>query len=124
MIFSGKSRSMLLRIFRWLAFLAAVYHVVSIFYPLDESPYWRHMIFAGISIFVMYGLIRRTGYFIGVIALLTIQQYYSHGSYLIQTWQHSRHIHWTSLILLLALAVLLICLLEDLKAAGDKENKG
>ncbi len=115
---------MLFRIFPWLAFGAALYHIVSIFYPLDESPYWRHMIFAGISIFVMYGLIRRTGYFIGAIALLTIQQYYSHGTYLLRTWQHSGHIHRISLLILIALPVLLICLIEEWKAAGDKENKG
>ena len=113
MIFAGKTRSILFRIFQALALLAALYHIISIFYPLDDSPYWRHMVFAAVCFFTIYGLERRTLYFTFFIGLLLIQQYYSHGYHLIQTWTNSRQIHWISLFVLLALPVLLICLVEE-----------
>src|SRR4051812_3698713 len=120
MIFSGKTRNILFIVFTILAALAAVYHFIGIFYTIDQSPFWRHIIFVGINSFCIYGLIKRPKYFIIVVMLLLVQQYYSHGTYLLKMWNEKKEIHWISMLDLILLPILLICLWDESNAKRAK----
>lgn len=111
---------MLFKLFAILAIVAAVYHFAAIFYKLDESPHWRHILFIGVSLFCFYGVVKRPQYFIYFIAVLLLQQYYSHGPYLIKLWIEQGRIHWISVFDLLLLPVLFICFVEDNKMKKEK----
>jgi hypothetical protein len=115
MLFSNKTRNRLLIAFAILSVAAGLYHFAGLFYKIDQAPVWRHAIFIGISFFCIYGIIKRPVFFIYFIALLLVQQYYSHGYYLIQLWVSKKQVHWISVADLLLLPILLICLVEDCK---------
>ena len=115
MIFPLKLRSTLFKLFAALSLLAAIYHFVGLFYRFDETPFWRHLIFVGINLFCTYGFLKRPKYFIYLFGMLLLQQFYSHGSYLICLWNAKRQIHWLSVIDLIMLPLALICLVEDRK---------
>lgn len=118
MLFSDTGRNNLLKTFAALAFAAALYHIVGVIHKVNDSPAWRHLLFAGINLFCGYGFIKRPTYFTYFITALLIQQYYSHGSYLIQTWLQASKIHWISIAVLVVLPFSLICLIEDGKSKG------
>ena len=113
MFFSPKTRNILFKILAALAGMAAIYHLVGLFYKVDESPVMRHFLFVIINIFCIYGFLNRPKYFIGFLSLVFIQQFYSHGSYMINLWLQAKQIHWISLLVLLILPIGLICLIED-----------
>src|SRR5687768_15323585 len=85
--------------------VAAGYHFLGMFYNLDHLPLWRHLTFLIIDIFCVYGLIKRPGYFILFFILFTIQQFFSHGQYLIERLQVHHAIHWNSVLVLVILPV-------------------
>lgn len=120
MLFSQKSRNVLFKVFAVLASMTAIYHLLGLFYKVDESPIWRHLVFVVINLFCIYGILERPKYFVYLVALLLIQQYYSHGTYLINLWNSKKQIHWISIIDLLLLPIALICLFED--SAMKKNN--
>jgi hypothetical protein len=122
MIFSDKIRKVLFFVFAGLAMLAAVYHVTGICYQADGSAYWRHGIFAGISLFCCYGFLKRPGYFTIIIAVLLMQQYYSHGSFLLHLWAEQKKIHWISVFDLILLPIALLCLIEDYRLKKSKQS--
>lgn len=93
--------------------IAAVYHLLGIFYNLDHLPVWRHAIFMTVDLFCVYGLIKRPGYFVVLFIVFTIQQYYSHAPYLVETWQNQHAIHWKSVFVLALLPIALTLLIAD-----------
>jgi hypothetical protein len=115
MLFSNKTRNGLFKVFAVLSATAAFYHLTGIFYKVDGSPVWRHLFFIGVNLFCIYGVLKRPKYFVYLVALLLVQQYYSHGTYLINLWTEKRQIHWISVADLLLLPIGLICLVEDCK---------
>jgi uncharacterized membrane protein HdeD (DUF308 family) len=116
---SAKIRNILFICFSMLALIAAGYHLVSLFYQMDESPKWRHVLFSLINFCCGYFFIKRPGYFIYLFTALVIQQYYSHGSHLVKTWSEQNKIHWISIGVLLFLPAALICLVADYKAKKE-----
>jgi hypothetical protein len=113
MIFTAKTRSILFAMFAFLLCIVVVYHLTGVFYKVDESPVWRHLLFAGINLFCVYGVLKRPKYFVYLAVLLLVQQYYSHGTYMIKLWVEKKQVHWISVFDLLLLPVGLICLIED-----------
>jgi hypothetical protein len=99
--------------------LAAGYHVLGIIYEVDDKPVWKHLIFVVIDLFFVYGLHKRTKYFIYIFAIFLLQQYFSHGNYLLLLWQEKHKVHWISLFILIILPIVLICLYEE---QGEKKN--
>jgi hypothetical protein len=93
MLFSLKTRNILFKIFAGLACLAGTYHFVSVFYKIDESQIWRHLLFVVINIFCVYGFLKRPKYFVFFVALLFVQQFYSHGTYMVNLWIKTKQIH-------------------------------
>jgi hypothetical protein len=98
-------------------FFVMLYHFKGIFYPSANTPAWRHALFVLINLICLYGLLKRPGWFIWFIAILTIQQWYSHGSYAIHLWRTQHIIHWISVADILLLPILIILL------GTDKKNK-
>jgi hypothetical protein len=113
MLFSLKTRDILFKVFAGFACLTGAYHLVGVFYKVDESPFWRHLIFVGINIFCVYGFLKRPKYFLYFVALLFIQQCYSHGTDIVNLWHQTKKIDWISVFDLLFLLLGLICLIED-----------
>lgn len=112
---NNKLRHILFIAFAVAAFCAMLFHVKGIFYPTPVTPAWRHAIFVLINAICIYGCIKRPGWFIVFIAILTIQQWYSHGSYAIKLWQERQVIHWISVADIILLPVLLMLLIADKK---------
>lgn len=125
MLFSDKTRNVLFKVFAFFGTLAAIYHFAGIFYKVDESPAWRHVLFVVINLFVVYGVLKRPKYFVYIVAILVIQQYYSHGTYLVNLWIEKKQIHWISVFVLVLLPIVLLCLIEDYRLikCGDSTPK-
>lgn len=115
MLFSTKTRSNLFVVFAVVLFLTAIYHLLGIFYKVNDSPVWRNLLFAGIDFFCVYGALKRPKYFVYMVVLFIVQQYYSHGTYLINMWNEKKQIHWISVFDLLLCPIAMICLIEDYK---------
>src|SRR4051812_31529636 len=98
MLFSDITRNGLFKVFAVIACVTAIYHFAGIFYKIDGSPAWRHSLFAGINLFCVYGILKRPKYFVYLVAILLIQQYYSHGTYLVHLWIESKQVHWMSVV--------------------------
>jgi hypothetical protein len=112
-------------IFAILALGALVFHVKEIFYPTTTTKgiislyvLLRHAVFVLINGICIYGIVKRPKWFIGCIGLLTIQQWYSHGTYAIAVWQTLHKIDWISVGVILLMPILFILLIFD-----SKKNK-
>jgi hypothetical protein len=116
-LMSKKVPHIIFIIFSVISFIALLYHIKGLCYPNNLTPAWRHAIFVGINAICIYGLLKRPNWFIWFVAALTLQQWYSHGSYIIDLWQKQHIIHWISVADILLLPVLFILL------RADKKNK-
>jgi len=116
MLLSAKTRRILFIVFAVLGAIAALYHIARVFYVTDATPVWRHLLFAIIDAFCVYGVLKRPGYFTWFLGLLLIQQYYSHGHYLLKMWNEQQKIHWISVLDLALLPIVLVSLIEDRKS--------
>lgn len=94
--------------------IAALYHVAGLFYNLDDSSVLRHAIFIGLDLFCVYGFLKRPKYFILFFMAFTLQQYYTHGQYIIEMWISNNKIHWISVSVLVLLPIGLLFLIVDL----------
>jgi hypothetical protein len=117
---SPKVRNKVFVVFAVLAAFAAIYHLAGIFSEIDESPPWRHALFVVITTFCVYGFLKRPYYFVYFIAVLLVQQFYSHGTYLINLWVEKGQLHWISVFDLLLLPIALFCLIDDCKMKKKK----
>jgi len=108
-----RTRNVLFKVFALLTCVTAIYHLLSVFYRVDETPAWRHLVFFLINCFCVYGVLKRPAYFVYLFAVLVIQQYYSHGTYVIRFWHEKKQVHWVSVFILLLLPIALICLIKD-----------
>jgi hypothetical protein len=95
--------------------LSAIYHLVGLFIHVNDSPFWRNLLFVVINSFVAWGLLKRPSYFIYLFILLMIQQIYSHGSDLINLWNDHHKLDWLSLLVIVILPVMLVFLIIDRK---------
>ena len=110
---SSGSRNKLFIVFSILALVAAIYHLVNLFYKTHDSPAWRHILFTLICFSCAYYFIARPKYFVYLFGALVIQQYYSHGSYLIDLWEAQQKIHWISMAVLIFMPNCLFYLIKD-----------
>jgi len=113
MLFTARSKSVLFKVFAALFAITSIYHMAGLFVRINDSPIWRHLLFVDINLFCVYGFLKRPKYFVYLFALLLIQQYYSHGTALVQLWLDKKEIDWISVFDLIILPVALICLVED-----------
>lgn len=120
MLFLPKITNRLFVAFAVFSIAAAIFHFLSVFYKFDASPPWRHLLFFLVNIFCIYGFLQRPWYFVYFIAVLLLQQYYSHGTYMINLWIDKGQIHWISVFDLLLLPIALLCLIDDHKIKRGK----
>lgn len=92
------------------ALVFALYHLIGIFYPVNTSPWWRHVIFIFVSLFWVYGFSKRPNYFVYFFTLLVAQQLYSHGTNMFIQWTTYSKIDWISIFLLPMLVILVVAL--------------
>jgi hypothetical protein len=114
-LMSKKALHIIFYAFTIISFIAMLYHIKGIFYPTTLTPAWRHGIFVCINIICIYGVIKRPKWFIWFAVILTVQQWYSHGSYAIHLWQTENKIHWISVVDVILLPVLVWLLFLDRK---------
>jgi hypothetical protein len=108
--------------FAIISFIAMVYHIKGVFYPTTVTPAWRHSIFVFVNIISIYGVIKRPRWFIWFAIILTIQQWYSHGSYALHLWQTENKIHWMSVGDVILLPVLVWLLFIDRKTISPTSS--
>lgn len=113
------TRDKSLTVASWIMLVAAVYHTVGIFYPLDDVTPLRHTIFVGICGFCAWGLRKRPDYFTIIFGVLTIQQFYSHVISLYRTIVHDKRIPFLDAGVLIFMAVVLSLLFQE----ADKKKQ-
>ena len=107
-----------------LCFGVLIYHIIGVIHPFDKTPAWRHAIFVGVCSISVDGVLKRPEWFTWFIAILTIQQWYSHGSYAIELWQKQHTIHWVSVGVIIFLPVIFILLLLNGRSKNeDRANQ-
>jgi hypothetical protein len=121
MMFLASTRKFWFKIFALLFLMASAYHLIGIFYPLDTSPIWRHSIFVAINLCCSVLVLKRPKYFFYIAIVLSMQQYYSHGSYFLKLLKEEGKIHWLSIGVFILLPILLLLLWEDYKK-NDQVN--
>jgi len=104
-----------------LSIIVAIYHFVGIFYKINDSSVWRHILFIVICIVCVYGLSKRPFWFIFFFFLLVLQQLYSHGSYLVWFWQNEHRIHWISATVVIAMPIIFTLLLLNRQGTNIKK---
>lgn len=102
-------------LFALLAFAAALYHIYGAIKPFDSTSAWRHILFIGINIICMYGLLKRPVWFVLLFGILTLQQLYSHGLHFITLLKKGEFI-WIDFCVLLLLPLIFVLLLIDKKS--------
>lgn len=108
-------RPLLFRIASLLAFIAAAYHFIGLFYPVNSAPLWRHLLFIFIDSLCAYGLMKRPNYFVYFFFLFLVQQFYTHGGRLLNQWNDHHTIDWISILVLLFMPTVFVNLILELK---------
>lgn len=106
---------MIWKIFAVFFLLAGLYHFAGIFTAFDHSPAWRHGFFILINFTGLYGCLKRPAWFLYFILILSIQQFYSHGTFLVQYYRQTKQVHLLSAAVLVLLPVLLVLLIKERK---------
>ncbi|MFN8286468.1 MAG: hypothetical protein U0V74_06940 [Chitinophagales bacterium] len=101
MLFSQKNLNIAFKVLAVGALCAAIYHAVGIFYPINEAPPWRHGLFVVINLLGAWFLLKRPVACLPIFALIMLQQLYSHGTFLINTWNEAHRIDWPSVFVLI-----------------------
>jgi len=91
-----------------------IYHLIGIFYKINDSPPLRHFIFFVLSVFGVYGVLKRPRYFVHLFPILVGQQLYSHGGDFINYWNTYHRLDWISLFVIVFLPTLYVFLVVDM----------
>ena len=104
---------LILLFFAVLGAFSAVFHAFHVVFPSGETPIWRHTVFVGINIFFVWGMIHRPKYFEVFLWILTLQQLFSHGTYLVRHFQEAAEVHWISAGVVVLMPICLIFYLKN-----------
>lgn len=110
---NAKAREVYFKLFALFCFITALYHVVGVFYKINDAPPLRHLLFVGVNLFCAYGILKRPTYFVYAFGVLLVQQYYSHGGSVVHTWVEKNQVDWLSVVVLIALTVAMVCIVQD-----------
>ncbi|HEY0744031.1 MAG TPA: hypothetical protein VGD40_21340 [Chryseosolibacter sp.] len=83
---------------------AAAYHLVQFATMGGEPGSVRHLLFVAIDVFSAFGIRKPFQFFPIFFAAFTLQQYWSHGMELIDTWSDEKRIDWVSVGVLVIMA--------------------
>lgn len=94
---------------------AAVYHATAACFAglgAAGNP-WRHATFVLINGAGVWGLATRSPYLLPALLVVTVQQYYSHGSRALRWWTTQGRVDWVSLGVLVLLPALLLAVATE-----------
>ena len=102
----------------------AAFHGVALVRPdiAPPSPPWRHALFAAINTVVAIGMVARPRGFVFAFAALTVQQLVSHGSAAWSAWAEERRVDVASLLVVIAMPVVLLALVIEVRQHGARPN--
>jgi hypothetical protein len=106
-------RNIVFILFAFFGIFSFIYHSIGIFYPVNTSPVWRHIVFMVISFICIYGLLKRPRWFAWFFFVLLLQQLYSHGGDIAWHWKHRHHIDWISVAVVTIMPVVFLLLVAD-----------
>lgn len=112
-------------VFAVLVFCALINHVLEVIYP-DKQKHaiitlifgFRHILFIIINGICIYGILKRPAWFTWFAGLLTLQQWYSNGSYAIEFWKKTQQVHWISIGLIILFPLLVFFLILEKKSTN------
>jgi hypothetical protein len=111
--------------FKWMSvlfLLPLIYHITAVILKIDASPIWRHLLFISINIFCIIALKKRSIYFVIFFTLLTLQQFYSHGTYFLKLWKEQHQIHWLSIAVFIVMPITLFFLIKEKLECKQKKS--
>ena len=118
-----KTFNIIFIVFAVMACCSLIYHIKEIISPSKKTftiislvGCARHVVFAFINCICIYGILKSPVWFIWFLGLLTLHQWYSHGSYLIEYWRSSHHLHWISLAVIVLMPLLFYLLILEKKS--------
>jgi len=93
----------------------ACFHVAAAIRPsIDpEAPAWRHLLFVGINLACVAGLLLRPLMFIPPFALLTAQQLWTHGCHIGRMYRNEHAIDYPSIAVVIVMPTCLALLVHD-----------
>ena len=109
-----------MKVIALLFMVAAAYHGIALFQPVNDSPLWRHALFVAIDLVCAFGSLKRPPWFVWLFALLAIQQCLGHGGRFLSELVHEGHMSWIDLGVILFMPAALTCLIIDAKGRGRK----
>ena len=109
------NQQILFKIASGLSLIAASYHLIGVFYPVNDAPTWRHIVFVFVNAISVYGFLKRPKWFVYSFFPLLIQQFYSHGSAFYNKWTTASEIGYIDGALLILLPIFFINMVIDLK---------
>lgn len=107
------SKKQVFHLATFLTFIVGSYHLIGIFYKVNDATPAHHALFTVINFICVYGFIKRPKFFVFAFGVLVIQQYYSHGSSLIEHWQTYHTINWIDFFILFFAPIFLVYLVID-----------
>ena len=117
-----KQKQNIFIVFAMLFGITTVYHLIAVFFKINDSTQLRNLIFVGINIICIYGILKRPKWFVFFFATLFVQQCYSHGTDLYKIWMEKGKIDWISILDLVMLPTILFFLIEDFKKKKSVGN--
>ncbi len=105
-------------IYAFLALVAGLYHVNRYFFPSQDEPVMKHLIFLGICTICVFGLIKRPKWFLYFFGALTLYQLYSNGSHLFNQWRTFHTINYIDLCVVVMMPVIFVSLIRNRHAAS------
>ncbi len=121
-----RARALIGRAFAACFGAAGLFHGLAILWPAiaEPSPAWRHALFVAINAGCALGFLVRSRGFAGLFAILTAQQLWSHGTYLVEVWRSQRRVDWASVVVLVAMPLGLTLLLRDARGRRSTPSSG
>ena len=117
-----KQKQTIFMVFAILFGITALYHLVAVFYNINDSTPIRNLIFVVINTICIYGILKRPKWFVYFFAALFVQQCYSHGTDLYKTWMEKGKLDWISLLDLVILPTILFFLIKDWREKKEAGN--
>ena len=100
----------------FLTFVTGTYHLIGIFYEVNDRSTAHHVLFTVINVICIYGFIKRPKFFVFAFGALVIHQYYTHGGSLLRHWEVYHSINWIDFFIVLFAPIFLVYLIKDWRA--------
>jgi hypothetical protein len=93
--------------------VAAIYHLIGFFIRINDASEHRHLLFALIDLYCVYGFYDRHRVFYLFFTTLTLHQLFTHTMYLFTMWQVEQQIQWVSICVIILMPLGLVKLVIE-----------